>query len=590
MNIAPLLWRLIRYRLWIYLLAVLLETLFQQFRTVFGVINQTFFNLLPIEKHLNPILIGILLLLISVAIVRIFVLLAQSNTVSLFAFSGRALLQRNMLERVLEQPGARALPDSPGEAISRFRDDTEDTMTLLLLVSDSISLLIFAIVAFVILFRIDALITTVVFLPTMFVVAIAQAMKKRLEKYRTGSRETTGQVTGAIGEIFNAVQAIQVAGAEQHVVSHFHTLNDQRRIAMLKDRVLSTALNAFFDNVTSISSGCILLLVAISVHSAHLGIGDLAIFIYYLALMSGFIFAFGNLLAQYAQTKVSFKRMTRLLQGASATSLVMHKPLYLKGSVPALTALPEAEEARLETLEVRGLNYHYPETERGIENIHLHLKRGSLTVITGRIASGKTTLVRALLGLLPHTTGEIRWNGTLVEDPASFFVPPRCAYTPQVPHLFSTTLKENILMGLDTTDVDITSALHIAVMEQDVADLENGMETVIGPRGVKLSGGQAQRTAAARMLVRNAELLVFDDLSSALDVVTEQTLWERIFADQQRTCLVVSHRRAVLQRADTILVLKDGHVEATGDLATLLESSEEMRRLWRGDIEPQNAV
>jgi len=116
------------------------------------------------------------------------------------------------------------------------------------------------------------------------------------------------------------------------------------------------------------------------------------------------------------------------------------------------------------------------------------------------------------------------------------------------------------------------------------------METVIGPRGVKLSGGQAQRTAAARMLVRNAELLVFDDLSSALDVVTEQTLWERIFADQQRTCLVVSHRRAVLQRADTILVLKDGHVEATGDLATLLESSEEMRRLWRGDIEPQNAV
>lgn len=585
MNIAPLLWRLIRYHLWIYLLAVFLETLFQQFRTVFGVINQTFFNLLPIAKHLNPVLIGILLLLISAAVVRIFVLLAQSSTVSLFAFSGRALLQRNMLEHVLKQPGAQALPDSPGEAISRFRDDTEDTMMLLLLVSDSISLLIFAIVAFVILFRIDALITTVVFLPTMFVVAIAQAMKKRLEKYRTGSRETTGQVTGAIGEIFNAVQAIQVAGAEQHVVSHFHTLNDQRRIAMLKDRVLSTALNAFFDNVTSISSGCILLLVAISVHTAHLGIGDLAIFIYYLALMSGFIFAFGNLLAQYAQTKVSFKRMTRLLKGAFATSLVAHKPLYLKGPVPELTVQPKAEEALLESLEVRGLSYHYPETERGIENIDLRLKRGSLTVITGRIASGKTTLVRVLLGLLPREKGEIRWNGTLVEDPASFFAPPRCAYTPQVPHLFSTTLKENILMGLDEANVDLTAALHIAVMEQDAADLENGVETVIGPRGVKLSGGQAQRTAAARMLVRDAELLVFDDLSSALDVVTEQTLWERIFADQQRTCLVVSHRRAVLQRADTILVLKDGRVEAMGELATLLESSEEMRRLWRGDIE-----
>jgi ATP-binding cassette subfamily B protein len=584
MNIAPLLWRLIRYRLWIYLLAVLLETLFQQFRTVFGVINQTFFNWLPIEKHLSPVLWGILLLLMSVAVVRIFVLLAQSNTVSLFAFSGRALLQRNMLERVLEQPGAQALPDSPGEAISRFRDDTEDTIMLLLLISDSISLLVFAIVAFVILFRIDALITVVVFLPTMCVVAIAQAMKKRLEKYRTGSRETTGQVTGAIGEIFSAVQAIQVAGAERHVVRYFHTLNDQRRIAMLKDRVLSTALNTFFDNVTSISSGCILLLVAISVHTAHLGIGDLAIFIYYLALMSGFIFAFGNLLAQYAQTKVSFKRMIRLLQGAPAMSLVAHKPLYLKGPLPELTIQARTEETSLEMLEVRGLSYHYPETERGIENIDLNLKRGSLTVITGRIASGKTTLVRVLLGLLPREGGAIFWNGDPVADLASFFVPPRCAYTPQVPHLFSDTLKENILMGLGEASVDLASAIHIAVMEHDVAELEKGVETVIGPRGVKLSGGQAQRTAAARMLVRNAELLVFDDISSALDVVTEQTLWERIFADQRRTCLVVSHRRAVLQKADTIVVLKDGHIEATGDLEMLLETSEEMRRLWRGDI------
>ncbi len=314
MKTTGFIWRLICFKPWSYLILVLTNVTFYTARAVFGLVIQAFFNVLPQQTHLSPVLWDLIALLVAAALVRAMVQFARVRQNAVMVFSVPALLQRNLFKRLLERPGARAVPGSPGEAISSFRDDTQIILTMLGLVAHTTATTLFTIVAFVILLRVSTLITLLVFLPLICVVAIAQGMKKHLEKYRRASREATGRVTSAIGEIFGAVQAIQVAGAEPYTVAYFDTLNARRRTSMLKDTVLTSALNSVLSNTVGIGTGCILVVAALP--STHLHPGDLALFVYYLGSVSDFVQGMGMLIAQITQTKVSFERLVKLLQGA----------------------------------------------------------------------------------------------------------------------------------------------------------------------------------------------------------------------------------------------------------------------------------
>jgi ATP-binding cassette subfamily B protein len=580
-------WRLIRFRPWLYLTLGVLEILFfGVFPQMIGLITRAFFNTLTGDAPAAIGPWGLIALLVAVAVARVAAIFGDVTVYFTFMYTVGALLRKNLFEHILKRPGARAAPGSPGEAITCFRDDVNEVASFM---AESLILTgfgLFAVVAVVVMLGINARITLLAFMPLALVVVAVNAAVKNIEKYRQASREATGRVTDLLGEIFGAAQAVKVATAEARVIRRFRALNEARRQAGLKDRLFSELLRSIYHNTSNLGTGLILLLAAGEMRAGAFTVADFALFVYYLGFVTDFSGLIGERWAWYKQVGVSLERLAGLLQGDPPQALVEHGLVYMRGPLPDVPLVHKTDAHRLRQLGVRGLTYTYPDTGRGVENVDFDLERGSFTVITGRIGSGKTTLLRALLGLLPASAGEIRWNGESVAEPAAFFTPPRSAYTAQAPLLFSESLRDNVLMGLPEDGVDLPGAVWAAALEKDVADLSAGLDTLIGAKGVKISGGQLQRAAAARMFVRQPELLVFDDLSSALDVETERALWERLFENGGRdaTYLVVSHRKPALRRADRILVLKDGRVEAEGRLDELLESCEEMRRLWHGDL------
>ncbi|HUF98573.1 MAG TPA: ABC transporter ATP-binding protein [Ilumatobacter sp.] len=449
---------------------------------------------------------------------------------------------------------------SAGESITHFRDDADDVAQLIDGVVDVTGGAAFAVVAVVALGTANAAAAAVLVVPMLSIVVVTRVLDSRVKSYRAHDRVATGDVTSLVGDIMAAATTVKVNRADSALLARLKTRVDRRRTTAVRDRVLDESVMAFSRGATDLGLALVLVVGAAALADGSFSVGQLALFVSYMSWLGYLPRMAGRVIARRKQAGVAFARMSVLVAEQDVSNTVLPRSLPIErwqnGVRPA-----ESRPTRvpLEVLEVESLSARYG-SGAGVGPVSFTMRRGDFVVITGTVGSGKSTLLRAVLGISSsaQVAGTVRWNGEAIADRAAFFVPPNASFLPQVPQLISDSVADNIFLG-DVDPQRLAEALALAELDDDVANMPVGAATLIGPRGLRLSGGQRQRLAAARAVVHRPELVVLDDLSSALDVETELRLWEK-FAAAGMTVLAVSHREVAFDWADRVYRLDGGQL------------------------------
>lgn len=463
--------------------------------------------------------------------------------------AGKMLMRVNVLGGQLASGGREAAPRAVpiGDVLSRLRDDPFDTLFLVDNWVDLAGSLLYSAGAIYVLARIDVWATVFGVVPLLFVGFANMRAGNFARRFRERSRSASSAVGDFLTAAFEASLTVKVAGAQPHVLRHLDALNRRRAHATVRDSVASELLWTLNGSLADVFVGVALVVAA----RRPLSTGEITLFAGYLLALVWLPMRIGGVIVGRRRYDVSIERLDALVAPSSAEfdPLTHHRALPILGGPRPVSPTRQARRP-LEQLMISGLSIE----SRGVHDIEFVVPRGSLTVIAGPVGSGKTSLLRGLLGLLDIDAGEVRWNGELILDRAAFFVPPQSAYVSQVPRLFAESLVDNLRLGYSVSDSAVDTAIRLAAFDADVADLPDGLDTMVGARGVRLSGGQAQRAAAARALTHQPELLVLDDLTSALDVETELALWDRLAA-AGFTVIAASNRPIALARADQVITL-----------------------------------
>ncbi|MGW5560827.1 ATP-binding cassette domain-containing protein [Micromonospora sp. NPDC003944] len=390
------------------------------------------------------------------------------------------------------------------------------------------------------------------FLGTMVVSGLAATLfGPKLERAARATVAARAAFATALVSGLSAARTVKLAGATTAVLRHLAGLDVLRSDRQRRE----ISVQVWARSTPSMASGMLPIGAWALYLNGSLSAGAVLVAVSTLGAARWFAWTTASLISQLPSARV-WTRRTVAMTGVSTYSAGVSEVDLTAGTAPA-PAMPPRHPLR--RLELRGFGVVHSDGSVAVRDVDLTVQRGQLVLVVGPVGSGKSSLLRGLAGIVHHT-GELAWNGDPVTEPELFLRPNQVGYVGQLPRVLSGTVADNIALG---HQVDAAGAVSTAQLDHDLAAAGGGLGLLIGHKGTRLSGGQLQRLALARALAPRTELLVADDVSSALDVTTELALWQAL-RGHGVTVVGSTAKRAALVRADHVVVLIGGTVAAQG--------------------------
>lgn len=481
-----------------------------------------------------------------------------------------------------------------GDVVTRLTDDIFDFPKLswflcsgIFRAVESISKVIFCLVAMLLL---NWKLTLLSLIPLPLMIAVFVIAQERIYDTYKRNQEAISDINAQLEMSFSGVRIIKAYACESKYGRFFKEAL-ARRFGTEMDVVrLETVLQMIYMYIDYVMQIGIVFAGGYMAVKGEISIGTFYAFYNYLGMLVYPILDIPQLFVSGKRAFVNIDRLEELRRFPAGPS---SGAAGAAGEGGARAAPRSRLAPRLERIEVEGLCFAYGAQDApALSGLRFDLRQGEKIAVIGPVGSGKSTLIKLLCGLLEPSSGSIMVNGLSLgeADPASLAT--LVGYVPQEALLFSGTIRENIAFGspgegcaLD--DAALESALSIAQIKEEVAAFRDGADTLLGQRGVAVSGGQRQRLAIARAIARSPRLLLLDDITASLDAANEERLMRALNAwSSDLSCLVVSHRLSTLQYVDRVLFLDGGKMEAFGRHEELLETN----AAYRAFIEEQRGT